>query len=100
MSKEGNWEAFREEIGIYVNTHHLPLFRAVKAFSIRHKLAVHIHPIGAFDEFDLNLLEMNEDRIKVIKKNTHCFVRGHKLHNVLIWGSRGGGKSSLVRGLI
>ena len=57
-------------------------------------------PYHAFDEFDLDLIKGNEDRIKVIKKNTHCFVRGHKAHNVLIWGSRGGGKSSLVRGLI
>ncbi len=100
MRKKGNWEAFWEEIGVYVHTHFLPPFRAVKAFSICHKPAVHLHPIGAFDEFDLDILEGNEDRIKLIMNNTHCFVRGHKAHNVLIWGSRGGGKSSLVRGLI
>ena len=100
MRKKGDWEAFWEEIGIYVHTHHLPPFRSVKAFSICHKPTVHLHPITAFDEFDLDLLEGNEHRIKVIKKNTHCFVRGHKAHNVLIWGARGGGKSSLVRGLI
>ena len=100
MRKKGDWEAFWEEIGVYVHTHYLPPFRAVKAFSICHKPAVHLHPIGAFDEFDLGILGGNEDRIKVIMKNTHCFVRGHKAHNVLIWGNRGGGKSSLVRGLI
>ena len=100
MRKKGDWEAFWEEIGVYVHTHQLPPFRAVEAFSICHKPVVHLRPISAFNNFDLDLLEGNEDRIKVIKKNTHCFVRGHKAHNVLIWGSRGGGKSSLVRGLI
>ena len=100
MRKRGGWEAFWEEIGVYIHTHRLPPFRDVKAFSIRHKPAVQLHPISAFDDFDFDILEGNEDRIEVVKKNTHCFVRGHNAHNVLIWGPRGGGKSSLVRGLI
>ncbi len=48
----------------------------------------------------LTLIFLKCLKIKVTKKNTRCFVRGHKVHNVLIWGSRGGGNSSLVRGLI
>jgi len=51
---------------------------------------VHLHPIGAFDEFNLGLLEVNEDRIKITKKNTHCFIRGHKAHNALIGGAEVG----------
>ena len=93
MRKREGWEAFWEEIGVYIHTHRLPPFRDVKAFSIRNKPPVQLHPIGAFDDFDLDILEGNEDRIEVIKKNT-CFVRGHNAHNAYL-GS-GVGESHLL----
>ena len=100
MEREGNWAGFWKEIGAFVHKHYLPPFRQVKAFSILREPAVGLRAIRAFDEFELDLLEGNEGRIEVVKKNTHYFLQGHKAHNVLIWGPRGGGKSSLVRGLI
>jgi predicted AAA+ superfamily ATPase len=33
-------------------------------------------------------------------RNTDCFVAGHSANNVLLWGERGTGKSSCVKGLI
>ncbi|GAB4345080.1 MAG: ATP-binding protein [Gammaproteobacteria bacterium] len=41
------------------------------------------------------------DRQKeIVRKNTQQFVNGHPANNVLLWGSRGTGKSSLIKALL
>ena len=57
-------------------------------------------PISDFDAFDLEWLAGNEDRIRLLEENTRNLLDGYRAHNALIWGPRGCGKSSLIRGLI
>jgi predicted AAA+ superfamily ATPase len=61
---------------------------------------VYLQPIHDFAAFDLSWLEGNEKRIAVLEENTRHLLDGYHAHNTLIWGPRGCGKSSLIRGLI
>ena len=57
-------------------------------------------PIRDFDAFDLGWLAGNEERIRLLEDNTRNLLDGYRAHNALIWGPRGCGKSSLIRGLV
>lgn len=35
-----------------------------------------------------------------LTKNTHCFVKGYFTNDVLLWGSRGSGKSALAKSML
>ncbi len=101
LRKAPQWADHWQEIGTYVYRHGLPPFRGAKAFLIGgDSTQVQLEPMPAFDAFELDWLEGSPERVEVIMRNTVHFLRGRKAHNILIWGPRGGGKSSLVRGLI
>ena len=59
-----------------------------------------LEPIRHFAEFPLGWLEGNEARIQVLEENTRYLLAGYRAHNALIWGPRGGGKSTLIRALV
>ncbi len=46
---------------------------------------------------DLLCMELQKEEIC---RNTHQFVTGRSANNVLLWGSRGTGKSSLIKGIL
>lgn len=46
-----------------------------------------------------NLLCMQRQKKEIIR-NTERFIRGYPANNILLWGSRGTGKSSLIRALL
>ena len=50
--------------------------------------------------FDLNDLVGIDDIREEVLRNTMQFVKGVPANNVLLWGARGCGKSSLVKGLL
>ncbi|MEI6305707.1 MAG: ATP-binding protein [Deltaproteobacteria bacterium] len=50
--------------------------------------------------FDLNELVGIDDIREEVVRNTTQFVEGFPANNVLLWGERGCGKSSLVKGLL
>ena len=59
-----------------------------------------LHPQTRTDDIALGDL-LNIDRQKAaIDLNTRQFLAGHPANNVLLWGSRGTGKSSLVHALL
>lgn len=62
--------------------------------------AAQLQPIDDFAAFDLDWLEGNESRLEVLEQNTRHLLDGLHAHNALIWGPRGCGKSSALRGLI
>lgn len=59
-----------------------------------------LHPVSDFAAFDLSWLSGNETRIARLESNTLDLLDGFHAQNALIWGPRGCGKSSMIRGLI
>lgn len=55
---------------------------------------------GAIDEIRLDDLLWIDDQKQQIDTNTRQFIAGLPANNVLLWGARGTGKSSLVHGLL
>ena len=66
----------------------------------RHSFAGYLEPIEYIEETHLDDLIGIERQKQVLEKNTRQFLRGYPANNVLLWGSRGTGKSSVVRALL
>ena len=49
---------------------------------------------------DLNLLHGLDKQKDLINENTKNFLDGFSYNNALLWGVRGSGKSSLIRGIV
>ncbi|MDA8695031.1 ATP-binding protein [Alphaproteobacteria bacterium] len=49
---------------------------------------------------NLNLLYGLNDQLNLIKENTKNFLEGYSYNHALLWGVRGSGKSSLIRGIV
>ena len=60
----------------------------------------YLEPIVHPDLADLGDLFGLEREIGILVRNTRQFVRGMPANNTLIWGERGTGKSSVVKGLL
>ncbi len=59
-----------------------------------------LKPIKHFAKINLDdLLGIDDQKDKLIK-NTRKFVKGKPANNVLLWGERGTGKSSLIKGML
>ncbi|MCF6301899.1 MAG: ATP-binding protein [Devosiaceae bacterium] len=56
-------------------------------------------PVQSVSRVPLELLCGIEDQARTLEQNTLQFARGHGANNALLWGSRGMGKSSLVKAL-
>ena len=66
----------------------------------RHLLAGYLEPLPAGVTVRLpDLLGIDEQK-RVVERNTRQFLAGLPANNVLLWGTRGTGKSSLVRALL
>ncbi|MEE3233735.1 MAG: DUF815 domain-containing protein [Candidatus Latescibacterota bacterium] len=98
--REKPWSDSVINLGDYIYQYGLPPFREVTAFSIDVNSPRILKPIPSFDSFELSWIEGNDDRLKTIIDNTERFLAGLPAQNVLVWGPRGGGKSSLIRGLV
>lgn len=66
----------------------------------RHSFAGYLEAIEDIDETDLDDLVGIDRQKKVLEKNTRQFLKGYPANNALLWGSRGTGKSSVVRALL
>jgi uncharacterized protein len=56
-----------------------------------------LQPVKKINRVDMPLLRGIERVKKILIENTHRFAQGHAANNVLLWGARGMGKSSLVK---
>jgi len=66
----------------------------------RHSFAGYLEAIEVIDETDLDDLVGIDRQKKVLEKNTRQFLKGYPANNGLLWGSRGTGKSPVVRALL
>ncbi len=66
----------------------------------RHSFAGYLEAVTQIEETRLDDLVGIERQRQVVEGNTRQFLAGYPANNVLLWGSRGTGKSSLVRALL
>ncbi len=57
-------------------------------------------PLRQIDDISLDDLLNIDDQKLAMQRNTEQFVRGFPANNVLLWGARGTGKSSLIHALL
>ena len=73
-----------------------PDFDAAEAF-VWQPETTRLAPVPHVNRVDIDLLR-GIDRVRdILVENTERFARGHAANNVLLWGARGMGKSSLVK---
>ena len=99
--RSGDWGERVGDLAGFVYAHGHGIFRGCPVFRLRPpgQQAI-LEPIGGFVPFPLDWIEANGDKIEVVERNTLKFLQGSKANNVLIWGTRGCGKTTLIRGLI
>jgi predicted AAA+ superfamily ATPase len=66
----------------------------------RHSFAGFLYPVDSLDPVQLEDLLGIEQQKRILEENTCQFIAGFPSNNVLLWGTRGTGKSTLVRALL
>lgn len=66
----------------------------------RHSFAGYLEAVDELDPVRLDELLGIDRQKRILEENTRQFVQGYPSNNVLLWGTRGTGKSSLVRALL
>jgi predicted AAA+ superfamily ATPase len=70
--------------------------QAADAF-VWHPSPAHLAPVRKVSRVDISLLQGVEHQKQILLENTQRFARGLPANNAMLWGSRGMGKSSLVK---
>ncbi|MDA0337626.1 MAG: DUF815 domain-containing protein [bacterium] len=101
FQQSSDWGTLVDALGRFVRTHGIGENQGCVAFRFEgDSTGANLRPIPDFAAFDLSWLAGNERRIARLQENTQNLLAGYRAHNTLIWGPRGCGKSSLIRGLI
>jgi predicted AAA+ superfamily ATPase len=66
----------------------------------RHSFSGYLEPVRVTDTTTLSELLGVEEQKEIMVSNTRQFLAGLPANNALLWGSRGSGKSSLVKALL
>ncbi|MGB3536050.1 MAG: ATP-binding protein [Microcoleaceae cyanobacterium] len=91
------WADAVEPLAAYYHQYGVGIFATARAFRWQNQdLAIVSHP----DPIDLNQLVGYESQRQTLLQNTAALLAGYPAQNVLLYGSRGSGKSSLVKALL
>ncbi len=60
----------------------------------------HFSKVCDISTVDISLLKGMDEEIKKVKLNTNAFLYGKLANNVLVWGARGMGKSTLIKSVL
>ncbi len=66
----------------------------------RHSFSGYLEPVKVTDNTRLDDLLGVEEQKEIMVNNTRQFIQGLPANNALLWGSRGTGKSSLVKAIL
>lgn len=66
----------------------------------RHSFSGFLEPLDSVEAITLDDLLGIDQQKRVVEENTQQFLAGLPANNVLLWGTRGTGKSSLVRAIL
>ncbi len=91
-----NWADAVQPLAAHYRQQGTGLFASAYAFRWHHQLTIVSHP----DPIQLNQLVGYEDQRDLLLNNTEALLAGYPAQNVLLYGSRGSGKSSLVKALL
>ena len=97
LHQRENWADALAELATYYRQHGTGIYACYGAFRWQEKQLMGInHP----DPVELDNLVGYESQKQTIQQNTEFLLSGYAALNVLLYGSRGSGKSSLVKGLL
>ena len=97
LYEEKNWADSLDKLASYYRQHGTGLLGKYRALTWQGSKLIGIpHP----DPSTLNSLVGYESQKEALLKNTEFLLKGHNALHVLLYGSRGSGKSSLVKGLL
>lgn len=95
-----NWENYLDEIIDFYNCYGTGIFGEYRAFVWEHENdKTYLRGIEAPDPVELKDLVGYEDQKETIINNTKNFLKGYPANNILLYGSRGTGKSSTVKAI-
>jgi predicted AAA+ superfamily ATPase len=66
----------------------------------RHSFAGYLEPVESIEQIELDDLLGIEEQKHIVEENTRQFLAGFPANNTLLWGTRGTGKSSLIRAIL
>jgi predicted AAA+ superfamily ATPase len=97
LEKQENWPDVLEELADHYRRFGVGLFATSQAFRWQNGELISIyHP----DPVHLSQLVSYDSQRQILLQNTEFLLAGYAAQNVLLYGSRGSGKSSLVKALL
>ena len=66
----------------------------------RHSFSGYLEPVESIEQILLDDLLGIEEQKRIVVENTCQFLSGYPANNTLLWGTRGTGKSSLIRAIL
>lgn len=66
----------------------------------RHSFSGYLEAVDSIEQIALDDLLGIEEQKQIVEENTRQFLAGYPANNTLLWGTRGTGKSSLIRAIL
>ena len=66
----------------------------------KYSFAGYLEAVEAIENVSLDDLLGIEEQKRTVEENTRQFLAGYPANNILLWGTRGTGKSSLIRAIL